>query len=63
LLLIRPADPIAARLAGFNRVALAALAQDRDSTEAVAAAHAVLTQPDWHRVADGSNLEVYQRGE
>jgi hypothetical protein len=63
LLLIHPADPIVARLAGYSRVALAALAQDRDSTAAVAAAHAVLTQPNWHRVTEGSKLEVYERGE
>jgi hypothetical protein len=63
LLLIRPGDPIASRLAPYHRIALASLNQDRDSTEAVAASRAVLTQPTWHRVAIGSNLEVYERAD
>jgi hypothetical protein len=63
LLLIRPTDPIADRLAPYHRIALAMLTQDRDSTEAVAAAHAALTQPNWHRVAIRSNLEVFERGD
>jgi hypothetical protein len=63
LLLIRPTDPIAHRLMPYHRIALAALTQDRASTEAVAAAHAVLTQPNWHRVAIRSNLEVFERGD
>jgi hypothetical protein len=63
LLLIRPGDPIAGRIAPYRRIALATLTQDRDSTEAVAAARAVLTPPNWHRVAIGSNLEVFQQGD
>ncbi len=62
-LLIHPDDPIAARLTPYSRVALAVLTQDRDSTEAVSAARAVLAQPPWHPVAARSNLEVYQRGD
>jgi hypothetical protein len=63
LLLIRPGEDITGRIAPYGRVALATLTQDRDSTEAVAAARAVLTPPNWHRVAIGSNLEVFQQGD
>jgi hypothetical protein len=63
VLLIRPADPIADRIAPYQRVALAPLAVDRESTAAVAAARGVLVPPTWRRITIGSNLEVYQRGE
>ena len=63
VLLIRPGDPIADRVARYHRVGLALLAEDRDSTAAIAAARDIFTQPNWHRVAIGSNLEVYERGE
>jgi hypothetical protein len=63
LLLIRPGDPIANRLTPYHRIALATLTQDHGSTEAVAVAHAVLAQPNWHRVATGSNLEIFERGD
>ncbi len=61
LLLIRLGDPIAARVAPYHRVALAALAQDRDSVAAIAGARAALAQAGWRLVADRSNLEVYER--
>ena len=61
VLLIHPADPIAARLASYRRVALALMAQDPESTAAIAAAHNALA--NWHRVAAGSNLEVFERGD
>ena len=63
VLLIRPTDAIAGRIAPYRRVALALLAQDRDSTAAIAAASRVLKPPNWRRVAIGSNLEVFERGE
>jgi hypothetical protein len=63
LLLIHPTDPIADRLTPYHRIALATLTQDRDSTEAVAAAQATLTEPKWHRVAITSNVEVFERGD
>jgi hypothetical protein len=63
ILLIRPADPIAVRIAPYRRIALAVLPQDRDSKAAIAAARVVLAPPDWHRVAVGSNLEVFERGD
>jgi hypothetical protein len=63
ILLIRPGDPIADRIAPYPRVALALLAQDRDSTASIAALHAILVPPNWRRVAIGSNLEIYQRGD
>lgn len=63
ILLIHPNDPIADRIAPYPRVALALLAQDRDSTASIAALHAILIPPNWRLVAIGSNLEVYQRGD
>jgi hypothetical protein len=63
ILLIRPTDPIADRIAPYRHVALALLAQDRDSTAAIVTAHAALAPPNWRPVAIGSNLEVYERGE
>jgi hypothetical protein len=63
ILLIRPDDPISDRVAPYNRVGLALLAQDRDSTAAIAAARNIFTQPHWRRVENGSNFEVYERGE
>jgi hypothetical protein len=61
ILLIRPTDPIADRIAQYRRVVVATLAQDRDSTAAIASLRTVLTPPNWRRVAIGSNLEVYER--
>ena len=61
ILLIRPADPIADRIAAYRRVALALMAQDSESTATIAALHAALSLPNWRRVAIGSNLEVYER--
>jgi hypothetical protein len=61
LVLIRPTDPIAERIAPFDRVALATLAQDRDSVAAIGVARAVLGTPNWRLIAIGSNLEVYER--
>jgi hypothetical protein len=63
LLLIRATDPIAERLVPYDRVALAVLAQDRDSVAAIAAVRLLLAPPNWRRVAIGPNLEVYERGE
>jgi hypothetical protein len=62
ILLIRPTDPIADRIALYRRVALAVLPQDRDSTASIAVAHAALVAPNWRLVTNGSNLEVYERG-
>jgi hypothetical protein len=61
VLLIRPTDSIAGRIAPYHRVALALLAQDRDSTAAVALLRATFVPPNWRRVAIGFNLEVYER--
>ncbi len=63
ILLIRPDDPISDRVAPYHRVGLALLAEDRDSTAAIAAARSILTQPNWRRVEIGSNFEVYEQGE
>jgi hypothetical protein len=62
ILLIRPTDSIADRVAPYRRVALAVLPQDRDSIASIAAARAALVAPNWRLVTIGSNLEVYERG-
>ena len=61
ILLIRPDDAVSERVAGYHRVALALLAQDRDSALTVVRLRAVFILPNWRRVAIGSNLEVYER--
>jgi hypothetical protein len=63
ILLMRPGDPISDRVAPYHRVGLALLAEDRDSTAAIAAAQEIFTQPNWHRVEIGSKFEVFERGE
>jgi hypothetical protein len=63
ILLIRPTDAIAGLIAPYHRLAVAALAQDSDSTEAVSRLHAALAAANWRLVANGSNLEVYQRAD
>ena len=61
ILLIRPSDAVALRIAPYHRVAIATLTQDRESTEAVSRLLAALAAPHWRLVASGSNLEVYER--
>jgi len=63
LLLVSPGDPIAARIAPYRRVALAVLAQDRDSIASIVALHAVLAPPNWRLIENGFNLEVYERAD
>ena len=61
ILLLRPTDPIADRIAPYHRVVLALLPQDRDSTATIPLVRAALSPPNWRRVAIGSNVEVYER--
>jgi hypothetical protein len=61
LLLVRPGDPVAERIAAWHQVTVAALAQDQDSRATLATLRAVLSEPNWRRVANGSNVEVYER--
>ena len=61
ILLVRPTDPIADRIAPYHRVTVAKLAQDRDSTATIARLRAALRPPNWRLVANGSNVAVYQR--
>jgi hypothetical protein len=61
ILLLRPTDPIAERIARYHRVVLALLPQDRDSTATIAIVRAALSPPNWRQVAIGSNVEIYQR--
>jgi hypothetical protein len=62
MLLIRPHDALPG-MAPFRRVALALVAQDQDGRAAIATARRVLSPPNWRRVAIGSNLEVFERGD
>jgi hypothetical protein len=59
ILLVRPFD----RIVPVRRVALALLAQDRESIATVAAMRAIFAGPNWHRVASGYNVEVYERSD
>jgi hypothetical protein len=61
LLLVGPGDPVAARVAPWQRVVFAALGQDRDSLATVPAVRAALAAENWRLVANGSNVEVYER--
>jgi hypothetical protein len=61
ILVLRPTDAIAGRIAPYHRVVVATLAQDRDSVATIVNLKAALVPPDWHRVAIGTNLEVYER--
>jgi len=63
LLVISPGDAIADRLAPYHRVAVAVLAQDRDSIATLARVRSALAPPNWHPVASGSSLEIYERSE
>jgi hypothetical protein len=61
VLLITPTDAALDRAAGYDRVVLALMAQDRDSKAAIAATREALAAANWRRIAIGSNVEVYQR--
>ena len=61
ILPVRPTDPITDRIAAYHRVVLAILPQDHDSIAAIARVRAALVLPNWHPVAIGSNVEVYER--
>ena len=63
LLLVGPNDAIMSGIGGHRRVVLVLLAQDRDSTAAVAMMRAAFAHPNWRRVAIGSNVEIYERTE
>jgi hypothetical protein len=59
--LVRPSDPPFPIPADADRVILALLAQDRDSTAALPALRASVAGPNWRLIAKGANLEVYER--
>jgi hypothetical protein len=61
ILLIRPTDLIADRIAPYHRVVVAMLAQDRDSIATIANLHTTLAPPNWRRIAVRPNVEVYER--
>ena len=63
LLLVRPDDPIAERIAPYRRVVLVLLGRDRDSTATLPLLRAAVAAPNWRPVAIGSNVEVYERSE
>ncbi len=61
ILLIRPTDPIPARIAPYHRVVLAVLARDPASTATIALLRTTLAPPNWRRVAIAPNVELYER--
>jgi hypothetical protein len=61
LLLIRPGDPVAEKIAPWRRAVVVTVAQDRDSTATLPVLRAALSATDWRRVAIGSRVEVYER--
>lgn len=61
ILLIRPTDGVAKRIAAYHRVIVARMEQDHDSIAAIAALDVLLTPPIWHRTAIGSTVWVYDR--
>jgi hypothetical protein len=60
LLLVRPGEKVAAP---GGRVVLVLLGRDRDSTATLPALRDAVSGPDWHRVAIGANVAVYERHE
>jgi hypothetical protein len=63
VLLVRPDDAVIGRISPWRRVTVAALGQDRDSRATLAMLRGVLCAPNWRLVANGSNVEVYERTE
>jgi hypothetical protein len=61
ILLLRPGDPIAERIAPYRRVVVAVMAQDRDSVATIGVLRVVLAASNWRKVASGSKVEVYER--
>jgi hypothetical protein len=61
VLVVWPSDPILMRLEPFDLVAVAVLAQDRDSIAVLAGLHSVLVAPVWRRVAGSGSVEVFRR--
>ncbi len=61
MLVVSRGEAVAPLLAPFDRVAVAVLAQDRDSIAELGALHAVLAAADWRQVAGTRYLEVFQR--
>ncbi len=61
LLLVRAGEPVAERIASWNRVVVVTLAQDRDSAAALPVLRAALSAAHWCRVANRFDVEVYER--
>jgi hypothetical protein len=61
VLLLRPGDPIAERVAPYHRVVVALMAQDRDSVATIGVLRAALAASNWRKVTSGSSVEVYER--
>ncbi len=61
LLLVRPGDPVAERVASWHRVVVVTLTQDRDSAATVPLLRAALNAANWRQVAIGGGVEVYER--
>jgi hypothetical protein len=64
LLIVRATDAaatLADRVAGYRRVILVLLSQDRDSAATLPIMREAFTRPGWRRSTAGSNIEVYER--
>ena len=61
MLAVSRGEAVVPLLAPFDRVAVAVLAQDRDSIAELGALHAVLAAPVWRQVAGTNDLEVFER--
>lgn len=61
VLVVWPGDAILGRLAPFDRVVVARLAQDRDSVAVIAGLRSVLVAPVWRRVGGSDFVEVFRR--
>jgi hypothetical protein len=61
MLVIGPAAAVVERIGAYRRVAVALMAQDRDSVATIGALRAALTASNWRLITSGSSVEVYER--
>ena len=61
MLVIGPGDAVAERIGAYRRVAVALMAQDRDSVTTIRGLRAALSAGNWRLVVAGSSVEVYER--
>jgi hypothetical protein len=61
MLVIGPGDAVVERIGAYRRVAIALMGQDRDSVATIGVLRAALAASNWHLIASGSSVEVYER--